>query len=567
MARALFVLAVAAICGTAMRADDPRPNFIFILADDWGWGDVFADNDLQYQSLAPNHTPNLNNLAKQGTLFVDYHTANPVCSPSRTGIMTGRGPSQFRIDTALNQDWRQNENKNQANFLPPSTPTVTSLLQDNGYRTGHFGKWHLGSGNGTLPNGTAASAPVPTEYGIDESCTFNSNDPCQADGKTANSSTMIVDSAIDFINRTRAMQNPPPFYVNLWLHVSHNLLNPSEEQKQLCIKQSQRCDCKDMADNQTTCAHQVFWSAQQDADAQLGRLFDVLGELNLHESTIVVFTTDNGPEEQMVYQAAVGNTGPFRGRKRSLYEGGHRVPFIVSWGGGTPKPSVGSNTVDNTLLGGVDWLPTVAGLLNISLPDDLAGLLDGQDMSEAIFRLNDGASTNGALTDSTPRVIRPPFPRTTRPYLFWEWRFPVAGPCESVAPQLAVRGGRYKLLRDIADWKDGGRVELYDLSLFNESFTNERGEQLVSGDRIMDGPKPVPDYHEMQNLATIPGAPYQDVVDRLNSVLMEWFAKQPKQTFDTVNWCSVFPYPGRSNTTNVLASGMSYVPEDSEPDV
>jgi hypothetical protein len=169
-------------------------------------------------------------------------------------------------------------------------------MQDNGYKTGHFGKWHLGSAPGV-------GTPSPIAYGIDESCTFNSIDTCKADGHTANSSTNIVDSAIDFITRKAGS----PFYVNVqcaffdrtlhsrmslvtapcselecnqllcsrastflpvhtvnsvqtlkvWLHVSHNLLNPSAEQKAACVANSAQCACTGLSDNQTTCVQSL----------------------------------------------------------------------------------------------------------------------------------------------------------------------------------------------------------------------------------------------------------------------------------------------------------------------
>jgi N-acetylgalactosamine-6-sulfatase len=172
----------------------------------------------------------------------------------------------------------------------------------------------------------------------------------------------IIDSAIKFIHKVTAKSTPTPFYLNVWLHISHNRLNPSQAQKDACVKNNVRCACTNPADNQTTCAHQIFWAAQpagrRRADWQVAG--HILKELDLVESTLVAFSTDNGPEEQLVYQAAVGNTGPFRGRKRSLYEGGIRVPFIVTWGGMSPKSRVAANTVDNTVLGAVDWMPTVA---------------------------------------------------------------------------------------------------------------------------------------------------------------------------------------------------------------
>lgn len=139
--------------------------------------------------------------------------------------------------------------------------------------------------------GGTPNAPVPAAYGIDESCTFNSRDPCKADGRTANSSTSIIDSAIDFVSRHADV----PWYMNVWLHVSHNLLNPSAAQKSACVNQSATCACSGLSDNQTSCAHQIFWSAQLDADTQIGRLLDMLSSLNLNEQTLVAFSTDNGP--------------------------------------------------------------------------------------------------------------------------------------------------------------------------------------------------------------------------------------------------------------------------------
>ena len=142
-------------------------------------------------------------------------------------------------------------------------------------------QWHLGSGD--RGNSTGA-APLPTEYGINQSCTFNSNDPCQADSQTGNTSVNIVDSAMSFI--TQAKADAVPFYVNVWLHVSHNRLDPTAEMKGAVS--STNCKASALATNQTECAELVFIAAQQDADAQLGRLYMLLGDLDLHESTLLL---------------------------------------------------------------------------------------------------------------------------------------------------------------------------------------------------------------------------------------------------------------------------------------
>jgi arylsulfatase A-like enzyme len=156
----------AAATDNSSTAAPKKPNFIFLLADDWGWGDNAFNTGPNKDPWAPSHTPHLDALASSGVVFSDFHTASPVCSPSRAGFMTGRDPSHFRIHTALNHNWTTNAAQDQADFLDPATTTVTSLLQQAGWRTGHYGKWHLGSGANATTN---VSAPVPTDYGIDES--------------------------------------------------------------------------------------------------------------------------------------------------------------------------------------------------------------------------------------------------------------------------------------------------------------------------------------------------------------------------------------------------------------
>ena len=123
-----------------------------------------------------------------------------------------------------------------------------------------------------------------------------------------------MDSALSFIAQSAA--DKARFYCNVWLHVSHNKLDPTAEQKAAVSGKSTQCNTGELATNQTECAQLVFVAAQQDADAQIGRLWKLLGDLDLIESTLLLFSTDNGPEEQRVYSNAQGSQGPFRGRKR-----------------------------------------------------------------------------------------------------------------------------------------------------------------------------------------------------------------------------------------------------------
>lgn len=512
----------ALLCGCASGAGNTgntKPNFIFLLADDWGWGD---STNVAHDPIAPLHTPNLDKLASTGVIFADFHTASPVCSPSRTGFMTGRDPSRFRIHTALNGNWAANAAQDQANYLSPSEQTVTRLLQRSGWQTGHFGKWHLGSGS----NASNASqfAPHPTAYGIDSSCTFNSNDACQADARDFNTSADIIDRALDFISGAHA--SDAAFYVNIWLHVSHNRLDPTAAQK---AAQGNVCAARELATNQSVCAQQVFLAAQADADAQVGRLVQLLGDLNLHESTLILFSTDNGPEEQKVYSNAQGSTGPFRGRKRSLYEGGTRVPSFAVWGGSTPKPTIPMGAVDHTPLSATDWLPTVLAIAGVPLPAGLEAQLDGEDMSSVFLK--------SATGQRKPAARAKP--------IFWEWRYGIAGTCDNVSPHLAVRDGAWKYLVNA----DGTRPELYLLDLYNGSASY------------------APDFNERRNLA----AAHPAKAAEMAKALAAWHATIPQcQAYAADASCGQFVspvFPGVDAAAAMAsASARPAAFEDSEPD-
>ncbi len=529
LALAWFFSAVGSSAAAAAAAATPsaarRPNFIFLLADDWGWGD--AAFNVRHDPVAPPHTPHLDRMAARGVVFADFHTASPVCSPSRAGFMTGNDPSRYRIHTALNVRWDQNAAQDQANYLQTSVPTITRLLQREGWTTGHFGKWHLGSGANA--SNASQSAPLPTAYGIDRSCTFNSNDPCQANAQDFNTSVDIVDRAMAFISDAAARH--VPFYVNVWLHASHDRLDPTAAQK---AAESGVCQQRGLATNQTVCPQQVFVAAQRDADVQVGRLDKLLGDLDLRESTLLLFSTDNGPEEEQVYANARGSTGPFRGRKRSLYEGGTRVPSFALWGGGTPKPTIPAGAVDHTLLSATDWLPTVLSIAGVALPDGLA--LDGEDMSRVFLRNASGQRAPAARTK----------------LVFWEWRYGIAGACANVSPHYAVRDGAWKFLVNA----DGGRPELYKLDLYdgNASYA--------------------PDFNERRNLA----AAFPERVAKLAHALAGWRATIPPcAEFAADVSCSRFAsevYPGAGGGGGVSAAAAAAAAaghrpgrwEDSEPD-
>lgn len=447
-------------CDAHAAAKGTRPNFIFVFADDLGWGDLGCYGNRQIK------TPNLDELAKEGILFTQFYVSGSVCSPSRAAIMTGHFPARHGIHGHFSTA-RSNQARGMPNWLDPAVPTVTKLLTAAGYATGHFGKWHLGSGQG---------APTPGEYGIDEYCTADSNGPQLTSRDDpyfrAKSTAQIVDRTIDFIEKNRYK----PFYVNVWTLLPHATLHPTNEQ----MKPYERYAPRGVPYKGVK---QIYYASVSDLDHQIGRLIKKLDELGLADNTLIAFSSDNGPEDFDIRNAVhsgIGSTGPFRGRKRSLYEGGIRMPFIVRWANHVPAGSV-----DNTsIVAGVDWLATICRLAGVKLPDGLS--LDGEDMSSA-------------LLDKPKQRAKP---------LMWQWRFRIFGDTTNRSPMLAIRDGKWKLLMN----PDRSRMELYDIPA---------------------------DPTELDNVAD----QNADVVKRLSERLLKWQETLPPGPVEKEAGSNAYPWP------------------------
>lgn len=397
----------------ASLAAERPPNFIFIFCDDLGWGDLPAYGHRNVHAhggwtvRGELKTPHIDRMAKEGTLFTQFYVASGVCSPSRAAIMTGKFPGEVGIHDYLASE-ALNRSRGCVNYLDPEIPTVTSLLQEAGYATAHFGKWHLGRRSG---------APSPEEYGIDLY-----RDCRSGPGGRVTSSAQIADATIDFMERNQGA----PFYINAWLYDPHSPLHPTAEML---------AEYEDLTPRwgEHYGSLQVWYSVLTYIDKQVGRILDRLDELGLSENTLVVFSSDNGPESGLIpfvsHYGSASSAGPFRGLKRSLYEGGIREPFIVRWKGHTPANDVNSETV----FSGVDWLPTACQLAGLNAPPNI----QGEDLSSSL------------LGEPVSR---------SRP-LMWENRFPVYGHVLDKSPMLAIRSGRWKLLMN----PDRSRLELYDI--------------------------------------------------------------------------------------------------------
>ncbi|MCS7252502.1 MAG: sulfatase-like hydrolase/transferase [Armatimonadota bacterium] len=441
-------IALSASVKSSIRIGDSHlPNFVFICADDLGWG------DLRCYGHPFAITPNLDKLAQEGIRFTQFYVNSPVCSPSRVAFLTGCFPSRFRIWDYLSTS-ELNAKRGMPDSLDPKVTTLQKLLKEVGYVCGHFGKWHMG-------------LIEAKEYGFDEYRTFagGGSNQFKSEHFIRYSSRLIVDEAIRFIETYRNK----PFFINVWFFHPHAPLDPDDEQIKPYIN---RID-KRLTPNRYITPAQVYYAVVTEMDRQIGRLLEKLEELNLAENTVVMFTSDNGPEDIALLEAAhsgVGSPGPFRGRKRSLYEGGIRVPFIVRY----PAKTLHGLVDRESVVSGVDFLPTICKLVGIPLPEDLQ--IDGEDMSEALL--------------GQPKRRKKP--------LMWEWRFRhFHGHLINKSPSLAIRDGKWKLLMN----PDKSRIELYDI-------TN--------------------DPMEVNNLAKI----HPEVVEILSKKLHSWLATLPEQPRD-----------------------------------
>lgn len=457
----VLLLGFATVCAPANPKVPQKPNILFILADDLGWGDLSCYGNKQIK------TPNLDRLAKQGTLFTQFYVNGSVCSPSRCAFMTGQYPARHRIHGHYATP-ELNTKRGMSQWLDPKVPNVGSLLKSAGYVTAHYGKWHLGHGS---------NAPPISTYGFDDARAYGGN-PHSWDEPPetlfARSTRVFVDETLRFIRTNRHQ----PFYVNLWTLLPHAPLNPTDEQTApynwLSWKNGQYHKS----------AATIYYASIADLDAQIGRLLKELDALGLTDNTLVMFSSDNGPEDIHLTEAGhsgVGSAGPFRGRKRSLYEGGVRMPFIVRWPGKIPAGRVNSQSV----VAGVDWLPTICQLAGVKVPTGHA--LDGEDVSDIL------------RGQSRPR---------TKP-LLWEWRFHIFGEPFHRSPILAIRDGDWKLLLN----PDRSRVELYDL------------------------PR---DPTELSNLAD----KYPERVSALAKKALDWQATLPEGPFDSSAGKADYPWPG-----------------------
>ncbi len=442
----------------AAPTPSPKPNIIFVLIDDMGYADLSCYGGKQGQ------TPHIDSLAQEGIRFSQFYAGAPICSPSRTSLMTGQNPARWRITSFLAAR-AENERRGMDQWLDVSAPTLPRTLQKAGYATGHFGKWHMGGQR------DVGEAPLITEYGFDESLTqfeglgdrilplldaFDGEPPKKyalgsdnlGRGKIewmdrSKVTGVFVSRTIDFVKRAEA--EGKPFYVNVWPDDVHSPFFPPKALRDGNLK----------AD--------LYQAVTKAMDEQLAALFDYVRKSpHLRTNTIIVLASDNGPEP------GAGSAGNFRGTKGMLYEGGIRGPLIV-WGPGFVQKTARGVINETTVISALDLFPSIAQLAGVQLPVGVQ--FDGEDQSAALL---------GKIKNKRSSA------------LFWSRPPDRAGENGDKWPDLAVREKNWKLLL----MRDGSNPQLYNLAK---------------------------DPGEKRNLA----AKYPKTVARLSKPLLEWWAALP----------------------------------------
>ncbi len=355
-----------------LPAQDSPPNILFILTDDQG------SSDLNCYGAADLYTPNLDALAASGTRFTQFYVAAPVCSPSRAALMTGRNPHAAGLPgNASSQPGRAG--------MPTGQETMAEHLKARGYATAHIGKWHLGHSEATRPLGQGFDYSFGHMGGcIDNYSHFfywdgpNRHDLWENEQEAFCSGAyfpaLMVEKAKAFITSRR----DGPFFLYFAMNAPHYPLQPAEKWR--AYYQHLPMPRRDYA---------AFISTQ---DELLGQLFRFLEEMELKDNTIIVFMSDHGHSCEDRAFGGGGYAGPLRGAKFSLFEGGIRVPAILSWPGKIPAGRVVEEACSS-----MDWLPTFLGVLDTGpVPAALEGesllpLLEGKNSKVRTFYWKQGA--------------------------------------------------------------------------------------------------------------------------------------------------------------------------------
>lgn len=371
----IFFLKAGIIYPQSLTAN--KPNIILIMADDLGWGDMGFNGNPHIK------TPELDEMAARGLQFNRFYAAAPVCSPTRGSVLTGRHPGRYGIHFA------------NVGHLKKEEFTIAEALKTQGYATGHFGKWHLGTLTKTIKDGrrggkenndvhysppwvngfdvsfsTEVAIPTwnPMENQAFASKYWTGPDQYEKENLSGDDSRVIMDRAIPFIKESA--KSDQPFLAVIWFHTPHSPVVAGPDYRKMYEGYDEN--------------KQHYYGCITAMDTQVGRLRVEIRKLKIEENTMIFFTSDNGPAgrgggiNQEPGERQQGSAGLFRGRKGSLYEGGIRVPGLVEW-----PAMIQPNRKTNVPASTSDYFATILSLVGFEVKER-PHPLDGIDISPLI---------------------------------------------------------------------------------------------------------------------------------------------------------------------------------------
>ncbi|MGV9199335.1 MAG: sulfatase [Promethearchaeia archaeon] len=336
-----------------VKQTSDKPNIIIILTDDMGYADISCFN-LDPQAL---QTPNIDKLANDGVTFTNFYSSAPICSPSRAGLLTGRYPVRTHVptvfipsDSLLSPLARIFMYSYGMEGISPDEITLPEVLKKVGYKNALVGKWHLGDREPYLPNDKgfdffygAHFSNDMDPYEIYRNKTVELEEPVDQDRLTK----LLTKECINFIRKNK--ENT--FFLYYCQPFPHEPLHASDD-----FKGSSHGG--------------IYGDAVQEVDWSVGRIIETLKDEGIHENTLILFSSDNGPFHE-------GNPGYTRGRKGLTLEGGQKVPCFVYW-----PEKIQTGATNDTPLMNIDLFPTLMEILGIPLPDDR--IIDGTDFSSLL---------------------------------------------------------------------------------------------------------------------------------------------------------------------------------------
>ena len=451
----LILIGTSAGCSFHKPDDLPRtPNIVVFLADDLGYGDVACYGNPIIK------TPNLDKFSKEGVILTDCHAAGTVCSPSRAALLTGKNPYRSGFYNILGGNI----------FLASNEITIPKILKSRGYETCFVGKWHL-----SVLEKNKRNDPGPSEQGFDYwmGTTHNAFDgPANTkefirNGVSVGQVTgwycdVIVNEASYWLRRKR--DTSKPFFLYVASHEPHTPISPPKKYSDMydspkvdSLEKTIKYGYVRRPERNIAANKKEYYGTVTQLDNSFGKLISTIDSLGLKENTLIFITSDNGPENPVTVEESLdkwedstrdkcfGSPGIYRGMKRYVYEGGHRVPGIVRYPGAIPP-----GTKSDKLFNGTDLFPTICDLVGIQLPGNIT--YDGI------------ANFNAFLNKETKRYV---------PNI---WFYPNYEDTYFRLPEMEMRSGEYMLIGWLPPKPDSMKLdnwffnngpvkyELYDLS-------------------------------------------------------------------------------------------------------